>query len=655
MKTNAARLLACLLCAALAVPLVALATDVDGPDDCTRITRDYGDAPEDTPAYPGGVIGRFPSCFNPGAPGNQFASCPIFGTAPLATGYVRHVSNAATLNYWLGCPASGARLGIDPEQDAKMNSTGAATSFCLAGLPVDCIENAFGMSFGQDECYGSTDAGIASPLTFGLCTFATFTYTTFSCSPDVRTVFLNILVDFNHDGDWNDAEQACGNCVREWAVRNVTIDLPPGCFTQTSPAFLTGPTAGPAWMRITITNEPVNDDFPWAGSATTPAGELLGGETEDYPVTLKAPPVPCKTYNEFGDAPEGIPAYSTGFIGHFPTCIAPTAPGTPDMLCPDPAVPPPGPTGYVQHMTTEQDTIGYWLGCGDDASPLLGVDTDPDGRSWLFSPLGQIAACDQVATPDCTEPAFGMTFGQDECYGDADAGISSFVSFTSCRGNTVTTKTYSCSSVRVQVYLNVLVDWNGDGDWTDILRCEDVSECAPEWAVRNQLVTIDPGCGSLTSKHFLGGPTAGDGWMRVTLSEQPAPDDFPWNGTISLPGSVFHRGETEDYPVRILPTPVGVGDFRPQSLAFAPPAPNPATNSCAFTFSLPHEDEISLVVYDLAGRERARIAEGRRAPGTHTVTWDFRASDGSPLRAGLYLVRLRVGGRMLTRSVMHVK
>ena len=62
-----------------------------------------------------------------------------------------------------------------------------------------------------------------------------------------------------------------------------------------TPAFLTGPTAGPAWMRVTISDAPVNDDFPWAGSATVPTGEIVGGETEDYPVTVAAPPTPCKT------------------------------------------------------------------------------------------------------------------------------------------------------------------------------------------------------------------------------------------------------------------------------------------------------------------------------------------------------------------------
>jgi hypothetical protein len=652
MKTKAARLLACIL---LASTPPARATDVDGPNDCTRALSDMGDAPEGTLAYPG-VIGHFPSCLAPGAPGTRDGSCPFVSTPPLATGYVRHVSPAVSINYWLGCGVAAAPSGVDSEPDAKVNSTGLGASSCSPGLAVDCTETAFGLTFGQDECYGSTDAGIAAALTFTTCATTTISFKTSYCGATARTAFLNVLVDWNHDGDWNDAVQGCNTCVTEWAVRNATIDLPPGCFTQTSPPFVVGTTAGPAWMRITISDTPVNDDFPWAGSATMPGGELTGGETEDYPVTIVTPPPPCKTYQDFGDAPEGVAAYSTGIVGHFPTCLAPTAPGTPDVLCPDPLLPPPGLTGYVEHVTSDTDHVGYWLGCGDIAAPLLGVDSEPDGRSWLSFVGGQIAACDRLATPDCSETLFGMTFGQDECYGDADAGISSLVSFTACRGNTVTTKTYSCATTRVQAYLNVLVDWNGDGDWCDVGYCDEVKECVPEWAVKNQLVLLDPGCGSLTSKAFLGGTTTGAAWMRVTLSEQPAPDDFPWNGSVSLPGSVFHRGETEDYPVQIVPAPLGVGgDPAPGGLAFAPPAPNPATNGCTFSFTLPHDADVSLAVYDVAGREVAQVLSEHMAAGAHTQVWDFRGGKGTKLEAGLYLVKLRVGGVMLTRSVMHVR
>ena len=34
-------------------------------------------------------------------------------------------------------------------------------------------------------------------------------------------------------------------------------------------------------------DQPVNDDFPWAGSATLAGGRLQGGETEDYPLVIR--------------------------------------------------------------------------------------------------------------------------------------------------------------------------------------------------------------------------------------------------------------------------------------------------------------------------------------------------------------------------------
>jgi hypothetical protein len=41
-------------------------------------------------------------------------------------------------------------------------------------------------------------------------------------------------------------------------------------------------------------------------------------------------------------------------------------------------------------------------------------------------------------------------------------------------------------------------------------------------------------------------------------SDDPMPPDYPWNGTVSLPGQVARGGETEDYPV-FIEEHVGVG------------------------------------------------------------------------------------------------
>src|SRR6267143_1314573 len=63
LKTPLFAVIAALLALA---PTPAPATDVDGPDDCQRVIHDMGDAPEAIPCYPGGVIGKFPTCFAPG-------------------------------------------------------------------------------------------------------------------------------------------------------------------------------------------------------------------------------------------------------------------------------------------------------------------------------------------------------------------------------------------------------------------------------------------------------------------------------------------------------------------------------------------------------------------------------------------------------------
>jgi hypothetical protein len=141
------------------------------------------------------------------------------------------------------------------------------------------------MSFGQDECLGDDDAGLLSLPDFMACRPASVAVSISNCihSP----MFLNVLIDMNADGDWNDSF-SCGpgtgaTCAYEWAVKNHQV---PGssqtCLTHTTPEFAIGPNPGPAWMRVSLSPAPVTDDFPWDG------GRLFGGETEDYPATIHA-------------------------------------------------------------------------------------------------------------------------------------------------------------------------------------------------------------------------------------------------------------------------------------------------------------------------------------------------------------------------------
>jgi hypothetical protein len=67
-------------------------------------------------------------------------------------------------------------------------------------------------------------------------------------------------------------------------------------------------------------------------------------------------------------------------------------------------------------------------------------------------------------------------------------------------------------------------------------------------------------------------------------------------------------------------------------------------------FTLPKESAITLVLYDLNGREIKKLLEGRLAAGAHTVS--FMAKD---LPSGVYFYRLQAGGRQAMRKLIVVR
>ncbi len=114
-----------------------------------------------------------------------------------------------------------------------------------------------------------------------------------SVAPDAQagTRYLNVLIDLNQDGDWQDEE--------EWAVPNFPMPLPPGgCQFPVTMALGDIPAAFPycTWLRFTITSSPIPPvaNNPWAGT-----GEFATGETEDYRLCWD----PSFPPGEGGDAP----------------------------------------------------------------------------------------------------------------------------------------------------------------------------------------------------------------------------------------------------------------------------------------------------------------------------------------------------------------
>jgi hypothetical protein len=79
-------------------------------------------------------------------------------------------------------------------------------------------------------------------------------------------------------------------------------------------------------------------------------------------------------------------------------------------------------------------------------------------------------------------------------------------------------------------------------------------------------------------------------------------------------------------------------------LHFSNPSPNPFRRETQFRLSLPAEDEVSVKVYNVAGRLVATLAEGRFPAGQHALA--FRAGT---LPAGMYFIAARVGSQTVAR------
>jgi hypothetical protein len=81
----------------------------------------------------------------------------------------------------------------------------------------------------------------------------------------------------------------------------------------------------------------------------------------------------------------------------------------------------------------------------------------------------------------------------------------------------------------------------------------------------------------------------------------------------------------------------------PDDLALEQNYPNPFNAGTVIRFALPVGGDVELSIFNLAGQQVAKLANGLREAGTYTVRWDGRDDSGRELASGVYLYRLRTG------------
>ena len=109
-------------------------------------------------------------------------------------------------------------------------------------------------------------------------------------------------------------------------------------------------------------------------------------------------------------------------------------------------------------------------------------------------------------------------------------------------------------------YLNAWIDWNRNGDWRDSFQCPSANGApaiAGEWVVQNHVISLGNGVHTITVPAFLAVALPNlpdDHWLRVSLSEIPAPTDALNSQADGRgPPTGYRFGETEDYLVDLTP------------------------------------------------------------------------------------------------------
>ena len=98
------------------------------------------------------------------------------------------------------------------------------------------------------------------------------------------------------------------------------------------------------------------------------------------------------------------------------------------------------------------------------------------------------------------------------------------------------------------------------------------------------------------------------------------------------------------------PDPESLENVIPEGYTLEANYPNPFNPSTKISFTIPKADHVSLVVYDMLGKEISTLVDSDLGAGTHAFTFD-----GKNLSSGTYIYRIRSGEFVQERTMQLIK
>ena len=128
-----------------------------------------------------------------------------------------------------------------------------------------------------------------------------------------------------------------------------------------------------------------------------------------------------------------------------------------------------------------------------------------------------------------------------------------------------------------------------------------------------------------------------------TLTLDPVSESDSGSYVCRIRNTIATRLTLYSRPIHVVVTPtvsVSVQDALPNEFALRQNYPNPFNPTSTIQYDLPKAANVSLVVYDILGRETVKLVDQEMQPGYNNAVWDARDHAGRAMPSGIYIARL---------------
>ena len=83
--------------------------------------------------------------------------------------------------------------------------------------------------------------------------------------------------------------------------------------------------------------------------------------------------------------------------------------------------------------------------------------------------------------------------------------------------------------------------------------------------------------------------------------------------------------------------------------------PNPFNPITQFNYALPEQSMVTIIIYDIQGREIRSLFKGLKNPGQYSIAWNTLDNNENPVSAGVYLYQIQAGNYVKSKKMILIK